>query len=458
MPLIRSFSAEHGLPLDVHVGGYLFLVRDPRAWAGYRAAAAMQRALGARVDELDVGAIAELVPGLATDGIVGATFGPDDGIADPSGLTNGYATLARRLGVEVRLGIEAITIRTSAGGGRVTGVETTGGTIEAPVVVNAAGVWATALAATCGVDLPIEPQPRHVVTTSAFAGRPEGRTLVIDTATMFYFHREGAGVLMGMPRLADAASTFETVVDDRWIAEELLPAAVSVLPAIESAGLARSWVGLYEMTPDHHAILGPVSSLDGLYLANGFSGHGFQHAPIVGKVMSELITGAPPTVDVGVLRVERFARGGTHRQIARRLTGRGHRQRRARPPETSKRRASGGVRRAAGVLRWGSCGGRRAAAGLEPIAGARLARHTQHVSDLETAGGATRTETDSMGAIEVPAERYWGAQTQRSLHHFAIGDATRMPGRVIRAFGDPEEGRGRGEPRPGPACRRTSAT
>ncbi len=307
--MIRQFVEEHGLPLDVHVDGYLFLVRDTAAWAGYRAAAAMQRSLGARVEELDAAAAAALIPGLNVDGVVGATFGPEDGIADPSGLTNGYATLARRAAVEIRLGTAVTAIRTSADGGRVTGVSTRDGDIDAPIVVNAAGVWATALAATCGVELPIHPEPRHVVTTSAFEGRPERRTLVIDTATMFYFHREGPGVLMGMPRLADAQSTFETVVDDRWIAEELLPTAVGVLPALESAGLARSWVGLYEMTPDHHAILGPVEGLEGLWLATGFSGHGFQHAPIVGLVIAELVTGERPTVDVSALRLERFARG-----------------------------------------------------------------------------------------------------------------------------------------------------
>jgi len=307
--MIRSFSKQHGLPLDIDVDGYLFLVRDEASWAGYRAAAAMQRSLGARVEELDAPAVAGLIPGLVTDGLVGATFGPDDGIADPSGLTNGYATLARRAGAGIRLGTAATAIRVSDGGSRVTGVSTRDVDIDAPIVVNAAGVWARDLAATCGIDLPIEPQPRHVVTTSGFPGRPERRTLVIDTATMFYFHREGAGVLIGMPRLADAIATFETVVDDRWIAEELLPQAIRLLPALEDAGLARSWVGLYEMTPDHHAILGPVDGLDGLYLANGFSGHGFQHAPIVGKVIAELITGTPPTVDVSALRLERFARG-----------------------------------------------------------------------------------------------------------------------------------------------------
>lgn len=306
--MIREFTATHGLPLDLHVDGYLFLVRDGATWSRHRAAAAMQRATGARVDELDPAEVGRLMPGLNTDGIIGATFGPDDGIADPSGLTNGYATLARRAGVDIRLGVSATRIAVSADGSAVTGIETSAGSIDAPVVVNAAGVWATALAATCGVTLPITPELRHVVVTSAFAGRPERRTLVIDTSTMFYFHREGLGVLMGMPP-REPMITFETNVDQGWIADELVPAAVALLPGLEDAGLASSWGGLYEMTPDRHAILGPVAGLDGLYLAGGFSGHGFQHAPIAGKILSELVTGAPPSIDVAALCLERFARG-----------------------------------------------------------------------------------------------------------------------------------------------------
>ena len=306
--MIRSFSEIHGLPLDIHVDGYLFLVRDETAWVDYRAAATMQLALGARVELLTPAEAADLVPGLVVDGVIGATFGPDDGIADPSGLTNGYATLARRAGVTLETGRAVSAIRTTADGSAVVGVETDLGPIDAPVVVLAAGVWAPAVAATCGVDLPVKPEPRQLVLTTPFPGRPQRRTLVIDTATMFFFHREGDGLLMGRTPLRPQV-TFETALDDGFVAEELLPYAVTVLPALEGAALASTWTGLYEMSPDHDAILGPVVGLDGLLLAAGFSGHGFQHAPIVGRVLAELVIGAPPTVDVRPLRLERFAAG-----------------------------------------------------------------------------------------------------------------------------------------------------
>jgi sarcosine oxidase subunit beta len=308
--MIRSFSEVHGLPLDVHADGYLFLCRDEATWAAYRAAADMQRGLGVRVEELDAAAAAELIPGLAVEGVLGATFCPDDGIADPSGLTNGYATAARRAGATIEIGHGATGIATSSDGARVIGVETADGRIEAPLVVLCAGVWAPALAATCGIDLPVRPEPRQLVLTTDFPGRPTRRTLVIDTATMCFFHREGDGVLMGVPK-AGQQPTFETALDDRFVAEELLPRAIAILPALEGAAMATTWTGLYEMSPDHDAIVGPVAGIDGLLIAAGFSGHGFQHAPIVGKVLSELATGAAPTVDVSALRLGRFAEGGS---------------------------------------------------------------------------------------------------------------------------------------------------
>ncbi len=309
IPLITGFRATHGLPLDVVQDGYLFLVRGDDLWADYRVAAELQRSLGVDVQLLTAAEAARVVPGIALDDVAGATFCAQDGIADPSGLTLGYATAARRAGADLRTGIGVSGLAVSRDGSRVDGVRTEDGDVTAGIVINAAGPWAGRLAATAGLALPLEPLPRVVLVTGPFTGRPERRTLVVDAASSFYFHREGGGVLMGMGD-PHQPPTFELAVDERFVADELLPTAVSVLPALAEADLANRWVGLYEMTPDHHPIIGPVDGLAGLLLANGFSGHGFQHAPIVGKLLAEIVVdGAAHTVDVSSLGLDRFAGG-----------------------------------------------------------------------------------------------------------------------------------------------------
>lgn len=307
VPMITRFTEEHGLPLDVAQDGYLFLIRDAASWSEYLEAALLQRSLGVAVEILTPEEAAELAPGISLDGLVGATFGPRDGIADPSGLTQGYATLARQAGVEIRTGVEVERLHEDAG--RVTGVATSAGPVSTAVVINAAGPWAGPLAATVGVDLPVEPIPRQVVVTGPFAGAPERKTLVIDAGTTFYFHREGPGVLMGMGGV-DERPSFDTRVDDRFIAEEILPTAVRMFPPLEEADIRFTWAGLYEMTPDRHPVIGEAPGVAGFYLANGFSGHGFQHAPIVGLLLAEMITnGRATTVDVSSLGLDRFASG-----------------------------------------------------------------------------------------------------------------------------------------------------
>ncbi len=137
---------------------------------------------------------------------------------------------------------------------------------------------------------------------------------MIDAETSFYFHREGEGVLMGMGSAVERAS-FDTTPDESFVAEELLPTAVRVFPPLEEAAIEHSWVGLYEMTPDRHPIIGQAPGVTGFYLANGFSGHGFQHAPVVGKLLAELIVGgAATTVDISRLGLERFERGDLVRE------------------------------------------------------------------------------------------------------------------------------------------------
>jgi len=307
VPMIVDFTKEHGLPLDIAQHGYLFLVRGESLWRDFVAANELQRRLGVEAELLTPHEAEQLAPGISLEGLVGATYGPADGIADPPGLTQGFGTLARRAGAELELGVEVTAVRAAAG--RVTGVETSAGAIDAPVVVNAAGPWAGLLASTVGVELPLEPIPRHVLVTGGFPGAPERRTLVIDAESSFYFHREGAGVLMGMGD-PDERASFDLTPDEAFVAGSLLPTALRVFPPLEAASVEHSWVGLYEMTPDRHPILGQAPGLQGFYLANGFSGHGFQHAPVVGRLLAEMIVEAGArTVDVSSLGLERFARG-----------------------------------------------------------------------------------------------------------------------------------------------------
>lgn len=307
VPMIVGFTQEHGLPLDVAQDGYLFLVRSEALWRDFVAANELHHRLGVQAELLSPEQAEELAPGISLDGLVGATYGPRDGIADPSGLTQGYGTLARRAGAVLELGVDVTGVRAS--GDRVTGVETSGGNVDAPAVVNAAGAWAGLLASSVGIELPLEPIPRHVLVTGGFPGAPERRTLVIDAASSFYLHREGAGVLMGMGD-PDERPSFDLTPDEGFVAGSLLPTALRVFPPLEAASVEHSWVGLYEMTPDRHPILGAAPGVEGFYLANGFSGHGFQHAPIVGKLLAEMIVdGAARTVDVSSLGLERFTTG-----------------------------------------------------------------------------------------------------------------------------------------------------
>lgn len=307
VPMITGFEEQHGIPLDVWQDGYLFLVRKEESWRQFLAAVEPQRSLGVEVEVLSPGEAVAMIPGLAREGLLGATFGPKDGIADPSGLTLGYATAARQAGAEIVTGVEVLSIEVSAD--RVAGVSTSVGSVSVPVVVNAAGPWAASLAATAGIELPLEPIPRQVVVTGPFPEVPRRRTLVIDADTTFYFHREGEGVLMGMGG-RDEQPSFDTAIDEPFIAEQLLPRALEVFPPLEQADLRYRWAGLYEMTPDRHAIIGEAPGVGGLYLANGFSGHGFQHAPVVGKLLAEMIVeGRAHTVDISSLGLERFSLG-----------------------------------------------------------------------------------------------------------------------------------------------------
>ena len=311
--LLERFEEEVGHPADLHQDGYLFLLSSPDSVAAFERNVAMQRRLGVEVDWLDAAQARELAPGIDPEGVLAATFCARDGIADPSGVTLGFAGAARAMGAEIRTDAAVTGIGTA--GGRITRVETTRGNVATGVVVDAAGPWASDIGRMAGVAVPIEPLRRHIFVAEppGSAGwlldgaptAPASRIMVIDFETTFYFHREGANLLFGMGDPTERPG-YDQEVD--WdVLEMIAPVATRRLPVLADAPIAHAWAGLYEMSPDAMPILGPAGGLDGFHLIGGFSGHGFQHAPAAGRIVADLIAGRDPGTDLSPFSFERFS-------------------------------------------------------------------------------------------------------------------------------------------------------
>jgi sarcosine oxidase, subunit beta len=306
---LERFADEVGQPIDFHQDGYLFLFSTPSSVETFRRNVALQRSLGVDVEWLDGAAAARLAPGLDADGVVAATFCGRDGIADPNGVTMGFAKAAQAAGVSIERDTEVTAIRVESG--RVAAVETTGGAIDTRTVVNAAGPWARRIGRMAGVDVPVDPIRRHIFIAAAPEGRaahwPASRIMVIDFETTFYFHREGAGLLFGMGDPGETP-TFDTTVQWDFL-PQVIDVAVKRLPALADASISHAWAGLYEVSPDANPLIGPVREVGGFFLINGFSGHGFQHSPAAGRILADVITGRDPQFDLAPFSADRFATG-----------------------------------------------------------------------------------------------------------------------------------------------------
>ena len=248
---------------------------------------------------LDAAEAAALAPGLNADGVLAATFCQRDGIADPNGVTMGFAKTAQSLGVTIERDVEVTGITVAAG--RVAAVETTRGTIETRTVVNAAGPHARLIGKMAGADVPVDPIRRHIFIAAPGPGQtplhvPSSHIMVIDFETTFYFHREGAGLLFGMGDRHETP-TFDTTVQWDFL-PQVIDVAVTRLPALADASISHAWAGLYEMSPDGNPIVGAAEGVEGLFLINGFSGHGFQHSPAAGRILADVIAGRDPQFDL----------------------------------------------------------------------------------------------------------------------------------------------------------------
>lgn len=307
--MMARFEEVTGTPIDFHQDGYLFLLSRAAHVETFRRNVALQQRLGVDVRWVTNDEARELAPGLDLTGVKGATYCPQDGVADPNGVTMGFAKGAQAAGVEIVREVELTGVRLAAN--RVAEVRTTKGSIATPVLVNATGPWAKSIGRMLGVDVPVEPERRHIFIATPPAGGwggrvPASKILVIDFETSFYFHREGAGLLFGMGD-PDERPGFDITV--RWdFLPKVTEAAIQRLPVLADAAVSHAWAGLYEMTPDHNPIIGPSTDVEGFYTIAGFSGHGFQHAPAAGRILADLIAGRDPKFDLSPFALERFSR------------------------------------------------------------------------------------------------------------------------------------------------------
>jgi sarcosine oxidase subunit beta len=306
------FESETGHTADFRQHGYLMLATTEHELETFRKNVELERKLGLEVDLLSPRETKELVPQLEVRDVLGATFCRSDGYADPYSVVTGFASAARRLGVKILEGVEVTGIDLE--GDRIKGVLTTAGRFTAPVVVNAAGAYAGAVGKMVGLDVPVHPTRRHIFITEPIPGsmslssdfRLTDLPMVVDFSNGFWFRQEGHCILFGM-RNPDEPESYCTSVDWDFFARVVAPAACHRLPGLADIGIMRAQAGLHPDTADEIAILGRVPSIDKLYLACGFGGHGFMHSPAIGRLMAELILEKISALpDAGLFDLNRF--------------------------------------------------------------------------------------------------------------------------------------------------------
>jgi len=300
--LIKNFQTVFDTEIGFHQVGYLFLAQNQSTWEEFQASVQIQHRHHVPVHVLQPGEIKERWPYLNVKNLMGGTFGPEDGYVDPYRVAMAIANRARKLGINIRERTEAIGIRIKRN--QVNEVETTQGSISTKIVINAAGAWAAGIAQMVGLDLPILPYRRQVFITKATDTLPKPVPMIIDQDSLFYLKGYPPGILMGMSDLSEPPS-FHTHVDRNFL-EKVIAAALYRVPVLEQAEILRGWGGLYAITPDENPIIGEISAIKGFLCASGFSGHGFQHGPAVGRLLSELILDGQTSFDLTPFVYERF--------------------------------------------------------------------------------------------------------------------------------------------------------
>jgi len=299
----ERFADRPGGEIDLVQHGYLFLLDNADDVAAFERNVAVQNELGVPSRMLDVAEACAMSPYVNPEGLLAATFSARDGHCTPEAVVAGYAAGARAHGATIRrhctvTGIDVVD-------GAITGVRTDAGTVGTGTVICAAGAWSARVGELAGVALPVRPLRRQVVVSEPVAELPPELPFTIDFGTSFYFHDEGPGLLMGMSD-SEQVFGFDTSRSAEWLGR-FAEVVARRAPALSEVGIAHGWAGLYEMSPDHNALVGEAASVSRFLYATGFSGHGFLQGPAIGEVLRDLVLGHSPVVDVTALDVRRFA-------------------------------------------------------------------------------------------------------------------------------------------------------
>jgi sarcosine oxidase subunit beta len=305
LPMLDRFKEETGQEISFRKCGYLFVLTKDEDVKTFRHSLEMQQGLGVKTQWLSGDEVRKRLPLMRLEDVLAGSFNAGDGLVDPAGVVMGYINKAQKMGVQCLTKVEVKGIRVEAG--RIAAVETNRGTIQTRAVVNAAGPWAGVVGAMAGVEIPISAVRRQLITTTPLPEVPVDFPFVLDFAKSLYFHREGEGILTGMSNPNEKPGFDQNIDEDFEMVN--LESAIARMPILEKAGLLSHWAGLYEVTPDAHPIFGG-SGLEGFTIVAGFSGHGFMHGPVAGKLMTEyILDGKFQTVDVSMLDLARFKEG-----------------------------------------------------------------------------------------------------------------------------------------------------
>jgi len=305
LPMLERFKDEIGQDVNYRHCGYLLIATNEIDATAFKYNVELQNRLGVQTQLLNGDDVRRQLPMMNFNDAIAGTFHQKDGLVDPNSVVMGYVNAAQKMGVKTVTATEVTGIHVSRD--KVEGVETTHGAIKTRMVINAAGPWAAQIGHMAGIHLPITPIRRQMFTTNALKEVPQDFPFVIDFAKSLYFHLEAEGLLIGMSNQNEKIGFDQSVDEDFELVN--LEAAIERMPLLEKASRASHWAGLYEVTPDAHPIYGKTN-VDGFLVCAGFSGHGFMHGPISGKLMSELILdGGFSSVDVSMLDLARFNEG-----------------------------------------------------------------------------------------------------------------------------------------------------